>query len=287
MRQENHLAAIAAMSELGFTELEAAVYTYLVENSPATPYRVAREIGKPVANTYKVVQSLFQKGLVLIDETKNRQCEAIPPNEVLTSLKNSYLDRHKFAEDALSTLKPAAASYEKIYSLATVEQVFDRCQKLIDNAETVVLVDAYPGVIESIRPWLEGAAERGVTVVLEAYEPVKLKGVEIVPFQHADTMLRRWRGDWLIVVVDGAEYVFAFLGSDGRTVQNAIWCNSAFLALPQHSNLAHSFRASILEDLIRRNASMRKIKQELKRTEAWMVLGRRGYDKLAAEFTHE
>lgn len=287
MSQGGHSAAIDAMNELGFTELEAAVYTYLVENSPATPYRVAREIGKPVANTYKVVQSLFQKGLVLIDETKNRQCEAIPPDEVLSALKSSYLRRHKTAEEVLSKLKPSAASDEKIYSLATVEQVFDRCQKLIDSSETVVLVDAYPGVIEAIRPWLEAAAGRGVTVVLEAYEPVKLKGVEIVPFQHADTMLRRWRGDWLIVVVDGAEYVFAFLGSDGRTVQNAIWCNSAFLALPQHSNLAHSFRASILEDLIRRNASPRKLKQELKRTEAWMLMGRRGYEKLATEFTHE
>lgn len=287
MSQGDHSAAIDAMNELGFTELEAAVYTYLVENSPATPYRVAREIGKPVANTYKVVQSLFQKGLVLIDETKNRQCEAVQPDEVLSALKSSYLRRHKTAEEVLSKLKPSASADEKIYSLATVEQVFDRCQKLIESSETVVLVDAYPGVIESIRPWLETAAGRGVTVVLEAYEPVKLKGVEIVPFQHADTMLRRWRGDWLIVVVDGAEYVFAFLGSDGRTVQNAIWCNSAFLALPQHSNLAHSFRASILEDLIRRDASPRKLKQELKRTEAWMLMGRRGYEKLATEFTHE
>jgi len=58
-------------------------------------------------------------------------------------------------------------------------------------------------------------------------------------------MLERWGGNWLIVVVDGAEYLFAYLSDDGRGVHNAIWCGSAFLALPQHSNLAMSLRASV------------------------------------------
>jgi hypothetical protein len=66
--------SVRHLSTLGFTELEAAVYTFLVESSPATAYRVAQGIGRPVANTYKAVESLQQKGAVLVDETGTRLC---------------------------------------------------------------------------------------------------------------------------------------------------------------------------------------------------------------------
>jgi len=284
MSQDRYRDSIKRLNELGFTELEATVYAYLVENSPATAYRVAQAIGKPVANTYKAVQALYQKGAVMIDETQNRLCQAVAPQEVLDKLKASFLERHRQAGEALSNLKPTATA-EKIFSLTTPEQVLERCRKLIENAERVILIDAYPGVVETLRPWLEAATKKKITVVLQAYEPTAIDGVEIVDFQHAPQMLGRWRGNWLIIVVDGAEYLFAFLGDDGATVHKAIWCASAFLALPQHSNLAHSFRASIIEDLLKKGATAASIQDELKRTEEWMVMGSRGYDKLATEFS--
>jgi HTH-type transcriptional regulator, sugar sensing transcriptional regulator len=280
MSQKTSNESISALSELGFTELEAAVYAYLVENSPATAYRVAQDIGKPVANTYKAVKALHQKGAVLIDETQNRLCQAVAPAEVLEKLKDAFLERHRKTADALARLKPSG-DFEKIFSLATPEQVFDRCRRSIEQAETIVLVDAYPGVVKTLRPWLEEAGARGVTVVLQVYKPAQVRGVEIVEFQNAAEMLGRWKGDWLVVVVDGAEYLFAFIAEDGRTVHNAIWCGSAFMALPQHSNLALSFRASILEDLLKKDTSRKKIEKELRRVAKWETMGVRGYEKLS------
>jgi sugar-specific transcriptional regulator TrmB len=283
MRQERYKASVKSLSKLGFTELEAIVYAYLVENSPATPYRVAQDLGKPVANTYKVVEALYQKGAVLIDTTKNRLCQAISPDELLAKLKDSFLDRHQDAEDALAELKPSGKS-EQIFSLGGAGQVLDRCQSLIEQAENIILVDAFPALVGALKPWLEAAAARRVKVVLQVYEAVRLEGVETVAFQSAARMLRRWHGQWLIVVVDGAEYLFAYFGDDGRTVHNAIWCASAFLALPQHSNLALAFRASILEELFKKDASREQVEKELARTEEWLVMGNRGYEKLMAEF---
>jgi sugar-specific transcriptional regulator TrmB len=278
---QNNRDIVKSLSELGFTELEAAVYSYLVENSPVTAYRVAQGIGKPVANTYKAVQALYQKGAVMIDETQNRLCQAVAPDEMMEKLKDSYLNKHRRTANALAKLKPAADT-EKIFSLADSAQVFDRCRRSIEQAESIILIDAYPGVVKVLKPWLEEAGARGVTVVLQAYKPVGIRGVEIVEFQNAAEMLGRWQGDWLIVVVDGAEYLFAFISEDGRTVHNAIWCESAFMALPQHSNLALSFRASILEELIKKGASRKKIEKELKRAAKWELMGRRGYEKLSS-----
>jgi sugar-specific transcriptional regulator TrmB len=285
MSQDFYRESIDSLSTLGFTDLEGAVYAYLVENSPATPYRVAQGIGRPVANTYKAVEALHKKGAVLIDETGNRMCQAVPPPELLSGLQRSFSDRYEQAARALSRLKPSAET-ERIFSLTSTEQVFDRCEQLIEQAESVVLVDAFPGIVDIIGPWLKAAAKRDVTVVLQTYKPTDIDGVEVIPYQAAELSLRRWPGQWMIVVVDGAEYLFAYMSGDAKVVYQAIWCGSAFLALPQHSNLAIAFRAAILEHLVREEAENSEMLVALKRTEQWLVLGTRGYNELAEKFSY-
>ncbi|HTK27773.1 MAG TPA: helix-turn-helix domain-containing protein [Pyrinomonadaceae bacterium] len=285
MSQDFYRESIDSLSTLGFTDLEGAVYAYLVENSPATPYRVAQGIGRPVANTYKAVEALHKKGAVLIDETGNRMCQAVPPPELLSGLQRSFSDRYEQAARALSRLKPSAET-ERIFSLTSTEQVFDRCEQLIEQAESVVLVDAFPGIVDIIGPWLKAAAKRDVTVVLQTYKPTDIDGVEVIPYQAAELSLRRWPGQWMIVVVDGAEYLFAYMSGDAKVVYQAIWCGSAFLALPQHSNLAIAFRAAILEQFVREEAENSEMLVALKRTEQWLVLGTRGYNELAEKFSY-
>jgi sugar-specific transcriptional regulator TrmB len=285
MSQDIYQKSIDSLSALGFTDLEAAVYAYLVENSPATPYRVAQGIGRPVANTYKAVEALHKKGAVLIDETANRICQAVPPADLLSDLERSFANRHNQAARALSQLKPAVET-DRIYALNSAEQIFDRCKRLIDHAESVVLVDAFPGIVDIIRPWLEAAASRNVTTVLQTYKPTDIAGVEVIPYQAAELSLRRWPGQWMIVVVDGAEYLFAYMNEEATVAQQAIWCGSAFLALPQHSNLAIAFRAAILEQLVREGAPNEEMLAALKRTERWLILGTRGYNELAARFSY-
>jgi hypothetical protein len=100
-------------------------------------------------------------------------------------------------------------------------------------------------------------------------------------------MLRRWQGQWLILVVDAAEYLFAYLTADGLSVQKAIWCGSVFLSGPQHFNLALAFQFSVIEELIKQGAPHDKLLQTLKRTEKWQLMGERGYSKLTSEFGQE
>jgi sugar-specific transcriptional regulator TrmB len=54
---------IHTLMEFSFSGLEAEIYTFLLRDSPATGYRVAQALGKPVANTYKAIESLQNKGV--------------------------------------------------------------------------------------------------------------------------------------------------------------------------------------------------------------------------------
>ena len=63
---------------MGLNALEAEVYAQLLKESPLTGYGVAKALGKPAANVYKAIDTLADKGAVIVDEGGTRQCRAVP-----------------------------------------------------------------------------------------------------------------------------------------------------------------------------------------------------------------
>lgn len=245
---------IHALVALGFTELEAAVYTYLVENSPATGYRVAHDVGKPVANTYKAIESLHQKGAVIIDESgDNRQVRAVAPKELLDQLGEAFQQRHATATEALSHLQPDEQDFG-VYTLTNAEQAFARASLMLERAREVVLADLFPLSLSRLRAQLEATAERGVTVVARIYEPTELKGVETVPSVRGAELIHRWPGQWLNLVADGQECLLSFLTRDGQEVHQAVWSGSPFLSLVYHLSFAWEITGVRVEHALQEKA---------------------------------
>src|SRR5688572_1961049 len=99
---------------LGFTPLEAEVYTFLVKESPATGYRVAQALGRPVAVIYKTLDSLTAKGALIVDNGPTRHCRAVPAQELLGRLERCFEERRAAAAKALAELREAPAD-DRVY----------------------------------------------------------------------------------------------------------------------------------------------------------------------------
>jgi sugar-specific transcriptional regulator TrmB len=251
-------------SLLGFTELEAAVYAYLVQHSPATGYRIAHDIGKPVANTYKAIEALQRKGAIMVDETGSRLCRAVPPNEVLDRVARTFEKNHREAARAISRL-PLAANDDGVYRLTSQEQVFDRARRMLSEARSVALLDLFPEPFKVLAPEIEAAAARQVSVGVQAYEPAALTGVEVTVNISAGTARVAWEGSWLNCVIDGAEMLMAYLSHDGQTVYQAIWSQSPFLCWAYQSALAGEMLASRLQSAIAEQWDQSRIHETLAR----------------------
>src|SRR4051812_35804269 len=115
--------AIEALVALGFTGLEAEVYAWLLGESPATGYRVAQALGKPAANTYKAIESLQQKGAVLVEDGESRLCRAVPAEELLRQAERGFAEKRAAAARALSELRGPGGD-ERVYTIRTADQVF-------------------------------------------------------------------------------------------------------------------------------------------------------------------
>ena len=231
---------VEALMALGFTALEAEVYCFLLEESPATGYRVAQSIGRPVANTYKAIEALQQKGAVLVDEGSNRQCRAIPAAELLAQLDRGFTTRRRTAAEALSRVR-GAEDDTRIYQLRSRAQVHERSRSMLARAQSLVLIDVMPDLLEELRPDLEAVARRGVRVVVKTYRPTEIPGVQIILNPSADKVSSMYPGQWLVLFIDGAEHLLAALPDEGEDVLQAVWTGSVFLSWLMHTSVSAEF----------------------------------------------
>jgi predicted DNA-binding transcriptional regulator len=225
------------LQALGFTETEALVYGYLVENSPATGYRISHAIGKQPANTYKALRSLEDKGAIIIESGKSNLCQAVPPDEVLDNLEKQF-HRHRLEAKRELQALPSPSMYAGIFHLKSVEQVIQRAKAMVGEASAIILCDLSPGPCAQMAGVLRKAAASGVLVASHVYAGEKIEGVHTLHVVTHDLASVDWPGQQISVVVDSREHLLGLLAMDMETVHEAVWSSSNFLSCMQHNNLA-------------------------------------------------
>ena len=247
--------ALEALAALGFSEIEARVYAFLLAGPPATGYRISHEIGKPTANTYKAIAALQAKGALMVDDGDNKLCRAVPPEEFLAGLDHQFQRSRERAEDELAKLHRPQAD-DRIYQLASSDQVIERARAMLDGAQSIALLDVFPEPLRKLRADLERASRRGVRLALKTYEDgsapsvgEKAIAVNAPDPSHA---LEQWPGQQLSLVVDAEQHLLALLSEDLREVRQAIWSPSLFLSSMHHNQLASEILFTLYESLSNR-----------------------------------
>jgi sugar-specific transcriptional regulator TrmB len=264
---------------LGFTTLEAQVYTLLLRDSPATGYGVAKALGKPVPNVYKALETLESKGAVVVDDGEVRQCRAVPVSEFLARLARGFATRKREAEDALSSI-PGPSDDTRIYQLRAPDQVFERSRRMLRGAQQIAFLDTFPDPLRELRPEILQAVERGVKVRIKAYAPIEIPGAVIVLEPDRDSVLARWPGQWLNLIVDGSELLTALLTLGGRRVVQAIWSASPYLSWIETSGVACELGYTALKEQFRKGASLEELRATFELAETFIERNAPGYLRL-------
>jgi sugar-specific transcriptional regulator TrmB len=238
---------------LGFTTLEAETYTFLLQESPVTGYRIAQALRKPAPNVYKALESLELKGAVLVEDGESRLCRPVPPAELLAQLERRFRDQRARAERVLAR-PTAVAEDDRVYTLRSADQVLERARSMLRDATEVVLLDVFPLPLRALRADVEAAVERGVQVTVRVYEPTEVRGARVVMDADPELVRGRWPGQWVNVVADGREHLIAYLTADAAAVQQAVWSGSAILSWVYHSALSSEIVLEDVRNLIRSGA---------------------------------
>lgn len=249
-----------ALVALGLTALEAEAYAHLLQDSPATGYRVAQALGKPAANTYKALESLARKGAVLVDDGANRLCRAVPPDEWLGQLDRQFQTNKKQAAAALAGLSTTAYD-DRIYQLTSRTQVLGRCRAMLERCEHVAVLDLFPTLVIALRDDMESTAARGVEILVKTYESVKLRDVRVVLRPRGHEITTAMPGEMISLNIDGAEHLLAVMPGDGDTVHQAIWTGSAVLSFLLYNGIINEVSYVALMDALETDTSVETLRR--------------------------
>lgn len=279
--------AVEALVNMGLTPLEAEVYTHLARGPVGTGYGIAKAIGKPTANVYKAVRTLQMKGAIVVDGGDTQICRAIPPQELLERLDRQFRGHRDRAAEMLARL-PAPSPDARVYRLASVAQVMDRCRGMITAATQQMAVDAFPDPLRLVIPDLEAAARRGIKVVVKAYAPCTIAGARVVVEPEADRVKERWPADWFNVVIDGSQFLVALLERNETRVVQAIWSASPSLACIVHGYLFQEFITTVMNRAFRESADLETLRRRFLEAHALAPRDTPGYRQLLREIhVHE
>ncbi len=85
---------------------------------------------------------------------------------------------------------------------------------MLAAARTIVVIDSFPRILSSLDESVRRAIRRKVKVYVQAYAPTPLVATSVVVATKAEQILARWTCEFLILVVDGEQVLFAVCRSD-------------------------------------------------------------------------
>ena len=243
------LKADEILIQIGFTQLESDVYLYLLTEGAHTGYAVAKAIGKAVANVYKAIERLAQKGAIEQSSGKNKQCVAVPWRQLITSETKKFNSNMDALTHALSRL-PDRQDDEQVYQIKNATQVKEQAVRMIENAKYVILANVEPQAMEWLFEPLIAAAKRGVEVRIKVYEEVELPGVILVLRQNGTQVYGKTNDVQLSLCTDGKEMLSALLTLDTNRVIQAFRSKSALMTLMLYNQLLYELVLTELKKVI-------------------------------------
>jgi HTH-type transcriptional regulator, sugar sensing transcriptional regulator len=241
-----------ALERLGLTSLEAEVYQFLLAESPASGYRIAQAIGRPVSNVYKAIDALADKGAALTsDDEGTRVARAVDPGEFAAR-------RHQEFEQACTVLvesrsAPAAAPPDdRLYRLTSTEQSLARVRGMLAAARTFVIATITPPILELLKSDLIATAARGVNVAVKSFAPVDLPGVRVQVDPRGEAAVESGPGHWIGLTIDGAELLHALFDAVSLDLHMGAWTSHPLITWLSYTGLSSDFAlASVRQNLSR------------------------------------
>jgi sugar-specific transcriptional regulator TrmB len=246
---EKNQGVITQLCQLGFTQLESEVYLHLLINGDNTGYAVAKGIGKAVANVYKGVEGLINKGAIEIIMGDSKICHAVPWKQVLTQAQSRFSYNISELELQLSQL-PEQQEDESIYQLKNIEQVLNTGKLIIEDASSIIVGEFEPEAAEYFAPFLRNAAKRGVEVRVKIYKPILIDKAYITLREQGEQVYAKTHSTSFKLCADGKESLTAVVSTNLSSVVQAFKSKSALICMQMHCGLIYELILTELKQTI-------------------------------------
>ena len=134
---------------------------------------------------------------------------------------------------------------------------------MLGRCKWVAVMDVFPSVVGELLPDLEQCAQRGIEVVVKAYESVEVAGARMMVRPRGYEIVEAIPGSLVSLNIDGQEHLLAMLADDGDRVHQAIWTSSTIVAYVLYNGLVNELSQMAVMQALDGDASASVIRREV------------------------
>ncbi len=248
------------LTESGLSGIETDIYITLFQQPGLTGYKIAGQISKPVANTYKALNHLEAKGLVVYSEASGtKEYSAIDFSEYSDRLENEFTRKKELIIKRLKNLRVEQKNFGS-YNLTGKNQVYEKARALISSARDVLLVDIFPIPCEELKDSLkEKGKDKALDFRVKFYEEETLEGPRTTAAFNGAEIIEGWIGNWLIICKDSEEVLIACFSRESDQLLHAVWTTDPFLCFTIYNGMVNEF---MLIDILNQQHHNKRIDSE-------------------------
>lgn len=244
--------AIFLLKDLDFTESESKAYITLLQNGAITGYEVSKRSGVSRSKVYNVLESLREKGAVLVSKQSDPVLyTAVSVEELLARMRNVVAKKFEAVDSELSHFNANDVS-DELWYIKGYENVMNRCRHLIKNAKESVLLEVWNDDIDEIVKELQIFENDNKHCAVVYYDnshkyDLPLKNVYAHGFEA--NMLEENNGErWINLVIDDNELLFGHL--KGYKDVEVIWTKHRPMVFLARENTRHNIYCLKLIDML-------------------------------------
>jgi sugar-specific transcriptional regulator TrmB len=196
------------LTGLGFTEYEARIYLALLEENPATGYRLSKRSGVPRSMAYETLSRLDARGVVMQShEGKTTRYRPLPPDVLLARERARHTQRLETLSQGLGRLYQAAEG-DQLWSITGREAMLAYAGRQLESARSELMFVLNDDMLSELADAIEDACARGVRVRALLTGERMLNCGEAAHHPPLESELQELSNS-LVVVVDGREVLIA------------------------------------------------------------------------------
>ncbi len=273
-----------ALQRLGLTPLEGDIYRFLVQESPATGYRIAQALGRPVGNIYKAVESLETKGAILVsDDEGNRVARAVSITEFANRVRAEISQACTIAGRELAATDEVTTD-DRLYRLTDRLQVFERARRMIESAGSFVVVNVTPALAGELKADFQAAAARGVRIGIKTFVSIAIEGCEVTVDPRGTKAVDSGPGQWLALTPDGRELLDALFDSSGHGLHTATWTANPMLVWMGFTGMASDLALAQVKNDLNAGMDAAEVRRRLRARAAYESPSRSGRTTLIQRY---
>ncbi len=175
-------AIVEKLKKLYFTEIEANIYIYLLQNPGQTMYQITTNCHLTKLQTVDTVEEMVKRGILLLENGIKDLYYSEKPNDLLNQLKNKYIiETDKLVED----LTHLSQNYhqEPYLNYHGFDDIIGQARTMIYEAKEDIYIntDLDISLFDDAFKFLE---QKGVDIYIFSFQKQSSKRMNVTIFSH-------------------------------------------------------------------------------------------------------